>query len=139
MQSPSVGDYRWHRHSWRRWSGRDWATATYSLFPTRLSQPQEWATYPELPMPKRQRLLARAGDVHGERTVLKLVTMKFFNGLLGLLGATHRHEGKTARATGKLVEDDLNDADGANLAEQGFKILRGAGEGEVPHVELGVF
>ena len=63
MQTPAVGDYRWHRHSWRRWSGRDWATATYSLFPTRLTQPQEWATYPELPMLKRQRLLERAVDL----------------------------------------------------------------------------
>jgi hypothetical protein len=63
VQTPAVGDYRWHRHSWRRWSGRDWATAKYSLFPTRLTQPQEWATYPELPMLKRQRLLERAVDL----------------------------------------------------------------------------
>ncbi len=63
MQTPSVGDYRWHRRSWRRWSGRSWATATYSLFPNRLRQPREWATYPELSLPKRQRLLEVAVDL----------------------------------------------------------------------------
>ena len=63
MQTPAVGDYRWHRHSWRRWSGRYWAPASYSLFPTRLREPQEWATYPELPLLKRQRLLDRAVDI----------------------------------------------------------------------------
>ena len=33
---PRVGTYRWHRRCWRRWSGRQWAEATYSAFPKRL-------------------------------------------------------------------------------------------------------
>jgi len=87
----------------------------------------------------RRTLLTRAGDVHGQGAALELVPMKFFHGLLRLFGAAHRDKGKTTRTSGELVEDDLNDADSADFAEQGFKVLRGAGEGEVPHVELGVF
>jgi hypothetical protein len=63
VQTPSVGDYRWHRRSWRRWSGRGWEVATYSPFPNRLRQPREWATYPELSLLKRQRLLEVAVDL----------------------------------------------------------------------------
>lgn len=58
-----MGDYRWHRRSWRRWSGRDWAPATYSPFPERLTRPREWRTYPSLPEAKRERLLEIAVDL----------------------------------------------------------------------------
>jgi len=84
-------------------------------------------------------LFTRTGDVHREGTALDLVTVKFVDAGLGLFAAAHRHERKTARTAGELVEDDLDDTDGANLAEQGLKILRGAGEGKVSHVELVVF
>ena len=57
-----VGTYRWRRRSWRRWSGRQWAEATYSAFPKRLNRPQDWATYPELSEPRRERLLELAVD-----------------------------------------------------------------------------
>ena len=63
VRTPEVGDYRWHRRSWRRWSGRDWAPATYSAFPERLAEPRDWATYPELPATKRERLLDIAVDI----------------------------------------------------------------------------
>jgi hypothetical protein len=60
---PVVGTYRWHRRTWRRWSGRQWAEATYSAFPKRLRRPQDWATYPELPPQRRQRLLDEVVDL----------------------------------------------------------------------------
>jgi hypothetical protein len=59
---PSVGTYRWHRRSWRRWSGQQWAEATYSAFPKRLERPRDWATYPELSVVRRERLLEAAVD-----------------------------------------------------------------------------
>jgi hypothetical protein len=59
---PVVGAYRWHRSSWRRWTGRQWAEATYSAFPKRLHRPQDWASYPELPVLRRERLLEAAVD-----------------------------------------------------------------------------
>lgn len=59
---PVVGTYRWHRRTWRRWSGRQWAEATYSAFPKRLARPISWETYPELPAPSRERLLELAVD-----------------------------------------------------------------------------
>lgn len=80
--------------------------------------------------------LARTGDVHREGAAFELVTVEFFHALLGGVGALHGDERKTAGTTGEFVEDDLNDADGADLAKQGFEILGGAGKGEVPHVEL---
>jgi len=96
------------------------------------------ATPTEAAATARRTLLARTRDVDRQRTVLELVTVKLLDGLLGFIGAAHRDEGEAAGTTGKLVEDDLDDADGADLAEQGLEVLRGAGEGEVPHVELGV-
>ena len=60
--APAVGTYRWHRRTWRRWSGRRWAEATYSAFPKRLSRPLTWTSYPELPGPRRERLLEAAVD-----------------------------------------------------------------------------
>jgi hypothetical protein len=59
---PAIGTYRWHRRGWRRWTGRQWAPATYSAFPKRLHRPRDWATYPELPVPRRERLLDLAVD-----------------------------------------------------------------------------
>lgn len=63
VRTPVVGDYRWHRRSWRRWSGRDWAPAQYSPFPERLARPRAWATYPSLTETKRARLLDLAVDL----------------------------------------------------------------------------
>jgi hypothetical protein len=63
VQAPALGDYRWHRRSWRRWSGRDWARAAYSAYPNRLDKARQWRTYPELPEDKRARLLERAVDI----------------------------------------------------------------------------
>jgi hypothetical protein len=62
-RGPVVGTYRWHRNGWRRWSGRQWAEATYSAFPQRLSRPQDWETYPELSGVRRERLLEQAVDI----------------------------------------------------------------------------
>ncbi len=45
---------------------------------------------------------------------------------------------KPRERPGEFVEDDFNDADSADLAKQGLKVLGGAGEGKVPHVELAV-
>jgi hypothetical protein len=62
------------------------------------------------------------------------MAMELIDCFLGFIAICHRDEGKAAGATGEFVEDDLNDADGADLAKQGFEILGGAGEGKIPHV-----
>jgi len=59
----AIGTYRWHRGRWRRWSGRRWAKACYSAYPERLEKHRDWATYPELPEAKRERLLEIAVDI----------------------------------------------------------------------------
>lgn len=38
-RKPVAGDVRWDGTVWRRWSGRRWAQAAYSLDPDRLEQP----------------------------------------------------------------------------------------------------
>jgi hypothetical protein len=63
VQTPQIGTYRWHHRSWRRWSGRQWAEATYSAFPKRLGRPQDWGSYPELSDVRREQLLAAVVDL----------------------------------------------------------------------------
>jgi hypothetical protein len=84
----------------------------------------------------RRALLTRTRDIDRQGAAVHLVTVELFHGLLGLLAVRHRDECETAGTTGELVEDDFDDTDGANLAEEGLEVLGGAGEGEVPHVEL---
>ena len=81
---------------------------------------------------------AWTGDVHRQSATFHLEVVEFFHGLLGFVAGGHGDESKSAGAAGKLVEDDLNDADGADLTKQGLKILGGASEGKVPNVELTV-
>jgi hypothetical protein len=83
-------------------------------------------------------LFTRTRNVDRKRAAFQFVAVKLLDCLLGLVAIRHRDEGKTAGTTGEFVEDDFNDADGADLAEQGFEILGGAGEGKIPHVELAV-
>jgi hypothetical protein len=83
-------------------------------------------------------LFTRTRNVDRKRAAFQFITVKLLDCLLGLVAIRHRDEGKTAGTTGEFVEDDLNDADGADLAKQGFEILGGAGEGKIPHVELAV-
>jgi hypothetical protein len=83
-------------------------------------------------------LFTRTRNVDRKRAAFQFMAVKLLDCLLGLVAIRHRDEGKTAGTTGEFVEDDLNDADGADLAKQGFEILGGAGEGKIPHVELAV-
>jgi len=78
-------------------------------------------------------------DVDRQGPALDFMSMELLNRLLGLFRAGQGNEGEAAGTTGEFVEDDLNDADGSNLAEQGLEVLGGAGEGKIPHVELVVF
>jgi diacylglycerol kinase family enzyme len=46
-RKPLEGDMRWDGKVWRRWNGRRWATAAYSVAPARLqdrSRPDSWPT-----------------------------------------------------------------------------------------------
>ncbi len=77
-------------------------------------------------------------DINRKRPAFYFVAVELLDCLLGFVAIGHRDEGKTAGTTGEFVEDDFNDADGADLTKQGFEILGGAGEGKIPHVELAV-
>lgn len=81
---------------------------------------------------------AWTGDVHRQSATFHLEVVEFFHGLLGFVAGGHGDESKSAGAAGKLVENNFNDADGADLTKQGLKILGGASEGKVPNVELTV-
>lgn len=97
------------------------------------------ATPTETATATRRALLARTRDVHRQGAAFQLVAVKLLDAFLGLLAVRHRDERETTGTAGELVEDDLDDTDGADLAEEGLKVLGGGGEGEVPHVELAVF
>jgi len=81
-------------------------------------------------------LFAGTRDVHRQGAAFDFMAMEFLHAFLGFVACAHRDEGETAGTTGEFVEDDFDDVDGANLAEQGFEILRRAGEGKIPDVEL---
>jgi hypothetical protein len=87
----------------------------------------------------RRALFARTRDIDCQGAALDLVAVELLHALLGFVTARHRHEGESTGTTGEFVEDDLDDADGSDLAEEGLEVLGGAGEGKVPHVELVVF
>jgi hypothetical protein len=55
-----VGDLRWRKQRWERWSGRRWARAAYSLQPELLTHPELPATWPVLDRDHRDRGLALA-------------------------------------------------------------------------------
>lgn len=91
------------------------------------------ATTAKLP---RRALFTRPGDVHRQCAAFERVAVELLHGLLGLLRTGHGDEGETTGTPREFVEDDFDDADSASLTEQGFKVLRGAGEWEIAHVEL---
>ena len=97
------------------------------------------ATTTETATATRRALLARTRDVHRQGAAFQLVAVKLLDAFLGLLAVRHRDKRETTGTAGELVEDDLDDTDGADLAEEGLEVLGGGGEGEVPHVELAVF
>jgi hypothetical protein len=82
----------------------------------------------------RRTLFTGTCDVHRKRPAFYFMAVELLDCLLGFVAICHRDEGKAARTTGEFVEDDFNDADGADLAKQGFEILGGTGEGKIPHV-----
>jgi hypothetical protein len=59
-RKPVVGDMRWDGSVWRRWSGRRWARAAYSLHPHRLLVPARIDQQPEIDAQRRQQALALA-------------------------------------------------------------------------------
>ncbi len=81
------------------------------------------------PTGTRSAFFTRTGNVHREGAAFEVIAVEFINGLLCFITAAHRNEGKAARTAGEFVEDNLHDANSANLTEQCFEILRGAGEG----------
>jgi hypothetical protein len=59
-RKPVVGDYTWDGEVWRRWSGRRWATAAYSLHPERLAQATRPDEYAAISKEGGRRILAKA-------------------------------------------------------------------------------
>jgi hypothetical protein len=59
-RKPVVGDMRWDGDVWRRWSGRRWAVAAYSLDPRRLRSPTPLADDAPVRAGHRERALALA-------------------------------------------------------------------------------
>jgi hypothetical protein len=56
----AVGDLRWRKERWERWSGRRWARAAYSLQQDLLTRPATPDTWPVLDRARRDRGLSLA-------------------------------------------------------------------------------
>ena len=59
-RKPVVGDLHWDGAVWRRWSGRRWTQAAYSLDPDRLEEPARLDTATPVGEDRRRRALALA-------------------------------------------------------------------------------
>ncbi|MFC7497292.1 MULTISPECIES: hypothetical protein [unclassified Nocardioides] len=56
----AVGDLGWNGERWRRWDGKRWIAATYSLQPALLHGAAQPSTWPTLPAERLERGLALA-------------------------------------------------------------------------------
>lgn len=59
-RKPIAGDVRWDGTSWRRWSGRRWTRALYSLHPELLTDPCPFQQQPPVAAKRRHRALSLA-------------------------------------------------------------------------------
>ena len=59
-RKPVAGDLRWDGELWRRWSGRRWARAAYSLRPEQLTDVTPFYRGSQLDEARRDRVLALA-------------------------------------------------------------------------------
>jgi hypothetical protein len=59
-RKPVAGDMRWDGNVWRRWSGRQWATAAYSLHPEQLKASAGFSQLQRVDPTTRHRALALA-------------------------------------------------------------------------------
>jgi len=59
-RKPVVGDMHWDGSVWRRWSGRRWAHAAYSLHPDRLEVSSRFDPLAKIDAASRRRALALA-------------------------------------------------------------------------------
>jgi len=58
--------------------------------------------------PARRMLLARAGDIDGQRPALKFLVMQLFNGTLRRFGIRKFYKRKTTRFTGRFVHHEID-------------------------------
>lgn len=59
-RKPREGDMRWDGDRWRRFNGRKWIVAAYSLHPERLRHPDRPDLAPTVPKDQGRRFLMRA-------------------------------------------------------------------------------
>jgi hypothetical protein len=62
--SRDVGDLAWNGDRWRRWNGKKWKSALFSLQPDLLRAEASPSTWPELPAHRLDRVLALAVERH---------------------------------------------------------------------------
>ena len=59
-RKPMAGDLHWDGTSWKRWSGRQWTRAAYSLHPELLTDPCPLQQHPPVAESRRHRVLSLA-------------------------------------------------------------------------------
>ena len=84
---PVTGDMRWDGKVWRRWSGRRWSTAAYSLHRDWLRSPTALTDRPVAGAPTSEKALALAV----EREVSENGATMVLDGPTGVVLAYRRH------------------------------------------------
>jgi hypothetical protein len=59
-RTPREGDMRWDGKVWRRWNGRRWVTAAYSMRPDRLRVPRRMDLDPPISSKQARKVLTMA-------------------------------------------------------------------------------
>ena len=102
-RKPIVGDLRWNGTVWRRWSGRRWARAAYSLHPGRLETATPLHQQPVVDEVSRQRALALAVE---DQVATNAATV-IFDGPRGVVLGYRRHVSHLAHAIMTMITGGL--------------------------------
>ena len=81
-------------------------------------------------------ILARLGDIDGDRARHKILTVEHTDGFLGFFSSGHFHEAKAFCSARCAVYDKSNGGDSASLAEVCLNIFFLGGVGQVTYIKL---
>jgi hypothetical protein len=103
VREPSFGNMRWDGNVWRRWNGRGWVHAAYSLHPERLKVSASFHRETPLDTASRQRALALAVE---DQVTTKGATV-VFSGPSGVVLSYRRRVAHLAHAVMTVITAGL--------------------------------
>jgi hypothetical protein len=115
------------------------ATATAAAFATTVTAAATTTaltTAAETAAAARRTLFARTGDVHGQVATIEILAVEGLDGSFSRFRSLHGDEGETARATGELVDHQVDLDHAAMSSEQVMEIVFNRVEGKISYEQL---